>query len=195
MTSSGCQEKGIHQVASLKNLEIFSSKKAGNQVKNQNQCLYSLYNHCQELQKAGTRIGSKNFFHRGCKTTVEKERLHKCQTCGISVSSSQSWHLAALAGGFHELQGEQSHIISRTTDPKSAAEDWINNCLESMLTLLARGESFSHGSDSDGVPITSDYFDAVFSLEQDDIQLLMPEQTDCTNFARSSVSVVIFVMT
>ena len=51
----------------------------------------------------------------------------------------------------------------------------INNCLESLLTLLARGESFFHGSDSDGVPITSDYLEAVFSLGQDDIQLLMPE--------------------
>ena len=44
-----------------------------------------------------------------------------------------------------------------------------------MLTLLARGESFSHGSDSDGVPISCDYLDEVFSLGQDDIQLLMPE--------------------
>jgi hypothetical protein len=44
-----------------------------------------------------------------------------------------------------------------------------------MLTLLARGESFSHGLDSDGVPITSDNLEAVFSLGQDDIKLLMPE--------------------
>ena len=51
-----------------------------------------------------------------------------------------------------------------------------------MLTLLARGESFSHGFDSDGVPITSDYLEAVFSLGQDDIPLLMPESNRLHEF-------------
>ena len=145
LTSSGCLEKGVHQVASLKNSDIFTSQRTGRSRTDPIQCLYTLYDNCQELQKAGSRIASKFFFCRGCKIPVEKGTLHKCQTCGTSVTSSQSWFLAALAGGFHELQGEPSHIISRATDPKKAAVDWINNCLESLLTLLARGESFSHG--------------------------------------------------
>ena len=57
------------------------------------------------------------------------------------------------------------------------------NRLESMLTLLARGESFSHRSDSDGVPISRDYLDAVFSLGQEDIQLLMPESKRVHEFS------------
>ena len=52
MTSSGCQEKGVHQVASLKNSEIFLSKKAGSPRNIQLQCSYSLYDHSQELEKA-----------------------------------------------------------------------------------------------------------------------------------------------
>ena len=47
--------------------------------------------------------------------------------------------------------------------------------MESILTLLARGESFSHGSDSEGAPISCDYIDSVFSLDHEDIRLLMPE--------------------
>ena len=135
---------------------IFSSNKADTKVRTQTQCSYSLNDHAQELQKVGTRLASSHFYCRGCKGTVKKELAHKCHTCGTSVSSSQSWLLAALAGGFHKLQGEKSHIISRTSDPKQTAEDWINNCMESMLILLARGESFLHGSDSHGTPITSD---------------------------------------
>ena len=52
-----------------------------------------------------------------------------------------------------------------------------------MLTLLKRGESFSQGSDSDGVPISCDYLDAVFSLGQEDIQLLMPESKRVHEFS------------
>ena len=178
MTSSGCQEKGVHQVASLKNSDIFSSKKTGIPRSDQLQCSYSLYDH-------SSRIASKYFFCRGCKTPVKKEMLHKCQTCGTSVSSSQSWLLAALAGGFHKLQGEQSHIISRSTDPKSAAEDWINNCLESVLTL----------------PIVMVCPSPATTWKQSSAWGMMTfscscqNKKDCTNFAQSSVSHMIFMTT
>ena len=80
----------------------------------------------------------------------------------VMAASSASWRL-------------KSHIISRTTDSTMMAEDWLNDCLESMLNLLARGKAFSHGSDSDGTPVTSDYLEAVSKLDQEDIRLLMPE--------------------
>ena len=114
--------EGFHQVASLKNSDIFTSQRTGHSRTDPIQCSYTLYDHCRELQKAGSRIASKFFFCRGCKIPVEKGTLHKCQTCGTSVTRSQSWLLAALAGGFNELQGEPSHIISRSTDHKTAAK-------------------------------------------------------------------------
>ena len=44
-----------------------------------------------------------------------------------------------------------------------------------MLTLLARGESFSHRSDSEGALISCDYLNSVFSLDQEDLRLLLPK--------------------
>ena len=192
LTSSGCLENGVHQVASPKNSDIFLSQKTGSPRTDPLQSSYNLYDHSQELQKDGSRIASKYFFCRGCKIPVEKDMLHKC---GTSVTSSQSWLLAALAGAFHELQGEPSHIISRSTDPKTAADDWINNCLESMLTLLARGESFSHGFDSDGEPITS----PVTTLKQSSVWNKMTSSSFCqntkeyTSSAQSKASPVLFM--
>ena len=79
-----------------------------------------------------------------------KENLTKCPTCDTAISSSQSWLLAALAGGFHEMRGEKSHVISRTTDSKMIAEDWINDCMTAMLTMLSRGAYFTYGTNTDG---------------------------------------------
>ena len=105
--TSDCHEQGVHYVASLNNSDIFSTNKADS--RSQTQCSYSLYDHAQELQKAGARLACSHFYCRGCKTTVMKELATKCQTCGTAISSSQSWLLAALAGGFHELKGEKIH--------------------------------------------------------------------------------------
>ena len=80
------------------------------------------------------------------------------------------------------MRGEKSHIISRTKDSKMMGEDWLNDCLESMHTLLARGVTFSHGSDSEGTPVTSDYLEAVSKLDQEDIRLLMPEPRGLHSF-------------
>ena len=185
-STSDCQEKGVHHVASLNNSDIFPCNRAEAKVKLQTLCSYSLYDHSQELQKNGAKLASSHFYCRGCKITVMKENPSKCQTCGTAISSSQSWLLAALAGGFHGMRGEKSHIISRTTDSKMMAEDWLNDCLESMLTLLARGEPFSHGSDSEGTPVTSDYLEAVSKLDQEDIRLLMPEPRGLHSFCGES---------
>ena len=101
-------------------------------------------------------MSSSHVFCRGCKTTVIKENYIKCPTCDFATSSSQSWLLKALAGGFHEMRGEKSHIISRTSDSKMMAEDWINDCIGAMLTLLSRGASFTYGTNTDGTQVTSD---------------------------------------
>ena len=69
------------------------------------------------------------------------------------------------------MRGEKSHIISRTTDSKMMAEDWINDCMLAMLTLLARGASFTYGTNRDGTPVTSDYLESVSNLDQEDIRL------------------------
>ena len=84
------------------------------------------------------------------------------------------------------MRGEKSHIISRTTDSTMMAEDWLNDCLDSMLTLLARGKTFLHGSNSDGAPVTSDYLEAVSKLDQEDIRLLMPEPINLHSFCGES---------
>ena len=98
-SSSNCQEKGVHYVASLDNSDIFPSNRAEAKVKLQSLCSYSLYDHCQELQKNGAKLDSSHFYCRGCKLTMMKENPSKCQKCGFAISSSQSWLLAALAGG------------------------------------------------------------------------------------------------
>ena len=98
-SSFNCQEKGVHYVASLDNSDIFPSNRAEAKVKLQSLCSYSLYNHCQELQKNRAKLDSSHFYCRGCKLTMMKENPSKCQKCGFAISSSQSWLLAALAGG------------------------------------------------------------------------------------------------
>ena len=55
------------------------------------------------------------------------------------------------------------------------ADDWINDCTTSMLTMLARGTSFTYCTSRDGTPVTSDYLESVSNLDQEDIRLLMPE--------------------
>ena len=73
------------------------------------------------------------------------------------------------------MRGEKSHIFSRTSDSKMMAEDWINDCIGSMLTMLSRGASFTYGTNTDGTKVTSDYLESITNLDQDDIRLLQGE--------------------
>ena len=80
------------------------------------------------------------------------------------------------------MRGEKSHIISRTTDSMMIAEDWINDCMTAMLTMLSRGAYFTYGTNTDGTEVTSDYLESVANLDQEDIRLLMPEQRGLHSF-------------
>ena len=55
----------VHPAYSLKNSDIFTNQKT-----DPYQCSYSLYDHCQELQKAGARIASQHFHCRGYKAPI-----------------------------------------------------------------------------------------------------------------------------
>ena len=58
--------------------------------------------------------------------------------------------------------------------------------MASILTVLARGTSFTHGTNSDGTPVTSDYLEAVSNLDQENIRLLMPEPRGLHSFCSES---------
>ena len=66
------------------------------------------------------------------------------------------------------------------------AEDWINDCIGAMLTLLSRGASFTYGTNTDGTQVTSDYLESISNLDQEDIRLLMPEQRGLHSFCGKS---------
>jgi hypothetical protein len=74
------------------------------------------------------------------------------------------------------------------------ADDWINDCMTSMLNMLARGTSFTYGMDGrDGTPVTSDHIQSVFNLDQEDIRLLMPEPRGLHSFCgKSSISMDVY---
>ena len=183
---SDCQEDGVHSVASTKKSDIFLSNSAEAKRKLQVGCSYSPYDHMQELQRSGAKVSGSHVLCRCCKITVLKENNLRCPTCDSTISSNQSWLLAALAGGFHKMRGEKSHIISRTSDSKMMAEDWINNCIGTMLTMLSRGVNISYGTNNDGTKVTTDYMESIANLDQEDIRLLMPDDRGLHNFCGES---------
>ena len=74
---------------------------------------------------------------------------------------------------------KKSHMISSKGDPAIVKEDWLNDLLECELTLLARkGESITLSESWDDLPGTTDYLEAVHSMDQEDIRCLMPKPRD-----------------
>jgi hypothetical protein len=76
----------------------------------------------------------------------------------------------------------QTHMVSKRSDPMIVKEDWVNDLLEGLLTLLARGKAFSHGVNIAGQSFTTDYLDAIYFLDQEDIRILMTEPRGLHNF-------------
>ena len=61
--------------------------------------------------------------------------------------------------------------------------DWINDLLECELMLLARrGEPLTLSESCDDLTGTSDYLEAVHSMDQEDIRCLMPKPRDLHDF-------------
>jgi hypothetical protein len=76
-----------------------------------------------------------------------------------------------------------SIVMSSRSDPAIVKEDWINDLLKCELTLLARrGESITLSESCDDLPGTSDYLEAVHSMDQEDIRCLMPKPRDLHDF-------------
>ena len=74
----------------------------------------------------------------------------------------------------------KSSKISSQNDPSSSQEDWLNRLLTALLTNLSEAKSFSHGENTNGKGLVSDYLDSIYSLSQDEIELLMPEKQEIT---------------
>jgi hypothetical protein len=72
-----CPEQGVHRVASIKNLVIFTENRASSHNLEVNCCTYTLYDHMQELQMSGTKIHSDYFFCRNCKRIQRRELATK----------------------------------------------------------------------------------------------------------------------
>ena len=73
--------------------------------------------------------------------------------------------------------------MSSRRDPVIVKEDWLNDLMECVLTLLARrGESFSLSENSEELRGTSDYLEAVHNMDQEDIRCLMPQPRDLHDF-------------
>ena len=175
---SQCPENGAHSVASIKNLVIFTENRASSNVE-ENSCSYTLYDHVQALQMSGTKIYSDYFFCRSCKLTKRKELATKCLICDTDIARCNSWLLSALAGGFHDMSQVKTHMVSNRSDPVIVKEDWLNDLMECLLTLLSRrSESFSPGENSVEKRGTTDYLEAIHNLDQEDIRMLMPKPRD-----------------
>ena len=81
------------------------------------------------------------------------------------------------------MSQKKSHMISSKGDPAIVKEDWLNDLLECKLTLLARkGESITLSESFDDLPGTTDYLEAVHSMDQEDIRCLMPKPRDLHEF-------------
>jgi hypothetical protein len=111
----------------------------------------------QALQMSETKIHSGYFFCRNCKKIQRKMLATKCQNCDTRCNI---WLFSALAGGFHDMSQEKTCMVSNRTHPVIVKE-WLNDLLECLLTLLARGVSFSHGENSGEQRCTTDYLEAI----------------------------------
>ena len=81
------------------------------------------------------------------------------------------------------MSQKKTHMISSRSDPAIVKEDWINDLLECKLTLLARrGESLTLSESCEDLTGTSDYLEAVHSMDQEDIRCLMPKPRDLHDF-------------
>jgi hypothetical protein len=77
----------------------------------------------------------------------------------------------------------KTHMVSNRTDPVIVKDDWLNDLMECLLTLLARrGESFSPGENSEEQRCTTDYLEAINHLDQEDILILMPQHRGLHDF-------------
>jgi hypothetical protein len=107
-------------------------------------------------------------------------------TCDTDIARWNSRLLSALAGGFQEVSQDKTHMVSSRSDPVIVKEDWLNDLMECVLTLLARrGESFTLSENSEELRGTSDYLEAVNNMDQEDIRMLMPQSRGLYNFCSS----------
>jgi hypothetical protein len=88
----------------------------------------------------------------------------------------------AFAFAFHDLCQEKTDMVSKKSNPMIVKEDWLNDLLECLLTLLARGISFSHGENIGEQSFNTDYLEAIHFLDQEDIRMLMPEPKGLHDF-------------
>jgi hypothetical protein len=73
-------------------------------------------------------------------------------------------------------------MMSKRFDPMIVKEYWVNDLLECLLILLARGKAFSHGENIARQSFTTDYLVAIYFLDQEDMRLLMPEPRGLHDF-------------